>query len=251
MLTRALLVCGILAAPLFILTDLVAAFWLYPGFDITAQQVSELSAIGAPSRDFWMLMSYPYFALNAAFAVGVWRAGTSPSLRLTAILLMLFAVNSLLWGFVAPMHMRGETFNATDTMHLLFAVAVRRLGRRSHRGDPLLGRHRPGARLPPLLGHRAGIDHGGRRPRKHQHRSHRRQPADAVDGPPRTDQCLRPADLDGSPCHQPSALNRPALAAKVLGRVEIGERPFGRHHPLGDLQQVPRALVTLYPQQLG
>ena len=124
MLTRTLLVCGILAAPLFILTDLVAAFWLYPGFDITAQQVSELSAIGAPSRDFWMLMSYPYFALNAAFAIGVWRAGTSPSLRLTAILLMLFAVNSFLWGFVAPMHMRGETFSATDTMHLLFAVSA-------------------------------------------------------------------------------------------------------------------------------
>lgn len=124
MLTRALLICGILAAPLFILTDLVAAFWLYPGFDITAQQVSELSAIGAPSRDFWMLMSYPYFALNAAFAIGVWRAGSSRSLRLTAILLMLFAFNSLLWGFVAPMHMRGETFNATDTMHLLFAVSA-------------------------------------------------------------------------------------------------------------------------------
>ena len=35
------------------------------------------------------------------------------SLRLTAILLGFFAVNSLLWGFVAPMHMRGDTFTAT------------------------------------------------------------------------------------------------------------------------------------------
>ena len=123
--SRALLICGILAAPLFILTDIVAAVSLYPGYDYTAQQVSELSAIGAPSRDFWMLMSYPYFALTAAFALGLWQsAAGSRSLKFTAILIGLFAINSLLWGFVAPMHMRGDTFTGTDTMHLVFAVSA-------------------------------------------------------------------------------------------------------------------------------
>lgn len=123
--SRLLLICGILAAPLFILTDIVAAAWLYPGYDYAAQQVSELSAIGAPSRDFWMLMSYPYFAATAAFAFGLWQSAAGKrSLQVTAILIGLFAVNSLLWGFVAPMHMRGTTFTDTDTMHLLFAVSA-------------------------------------------------------------------------------------------------------------------------------
>lgn len=123
--SRLLLICGMIAAPLFILTDIVAAVWLYPGYDITSQQVSELSAIGAPSRDFWMLMSYPYFAATAAFAIGLWlSAAGRRSLQVTAILIGLFAINSLLWGFVAPMHMRGATFTDTDTMHLLFAVSA-------------------------------------------------------------------------------------------------------------------------------
>ncbi len=125
MLTRALLICGILATSLFILTDLAAAFWLYPGYDYAAQQVSELSAIGSPSRDFWLLMSYPYFALTLAFAIGLWRsANNRKSLKATAILVGVFAINSLLWGILAPMHMRDTTFTDTDTMHLTFAVSA-------------------------------------------------------------------------------------------------------------------------------
>ena len=70
--TRLLLACGTLAAPFFVLTDIIAAMLLYPGYDYSAQQVSELSAIGAPSREFWMLMGYPYNLLTLAFAAGVW-----------------------------------------------------------------------------------------------------------------------------------------------------------------------------------
>ena len=46
--TRLLLTCGIVAAPFFIVTDIVAATLVYPGYEYSAQQVSELSAIGAP-----------------------------------------------------------------------------------------------------------------------------------------------------------------------------------------------------------
>ncbi len=121
-LTRVLLVCGVAAGALFLAMDLLAAFWLYPGYEYTSQQVSELSAIGSPSREFWMTMGYPHFALSIAFAAGVWRAAAGrPSLTITALFLGLFAVNSLLWGIVAPMHMRGADFTATDTMHIVFA----------------------------------------------------------------------------------------------------------------------------------
>ncbi len=124
-LTRGLLICGVVAAVLFILADIVAAKLIYPGYDYTAQQVSELSAIGAPSRPFWMAMTYPYALLTAAFAVGVWRQAAGRfGLRLAAVLIVLFAINSFAWGLVAPMHMRGTEFTDTDTMHLAFAVSA-------------------------------------------------------------------------------------------------------------------------------
>jgi hypothetical protein len=123
--TRLLLGCGILAAPLFILTDITAATFIYPGYDYTAQQVSELSAIGAPSRDFWMVMGYPYNLLTVALAAGLWlTAGKRTSLKVTSALIVIFAINSFLWGWVAPMHMRGTQFTGTDTMHIAFAVSA-------------------------------------------------------------------------------------------------------------------------------
>jgi hypothetical protein len=124
-LTRILLICGIAAAVLFLAMDLAASFWLYPGYDITSQQVSELSAIGAPSRDVWMTLGFPHAALTLAFAFGVWRAAAGRlSLRITGALLMLFTLNSFLWSWVAPMHMRGTEFTATDTMHIAFTVSA-------------------------------------------------------------------------------------------------------------------------------
>ncbi len=124
-LTRLLLACGILGAVLFIAMDWIAAFWFYPGYDFTAQQVSELSAIGAPSRPFWMTLGVPHAALTFAFAYGVWRASAGRwSLMITAALLALFALNSFLWGWVAPMHMRGVAFTATDTLHIAFTVVA-------------------------------------------------------------------------------------------------------------------------------
>jgi hypothetical protein len=124
-LSRLLLACGVLAAPLFIATDIVAASVLYPGYDYSAQQVSELSAIGAPSRDFWMIMGYPYDLLTVAFAIGVWIVAAGRlNLRLAAVFILLFAANSFAWGWVAPMHMRGTQFTDSDTLHIAFAVSA-------------------------------------------------------------------------------------------------------------------------------
>lgn len=124
-LTRVLLICGVLAASLYILTDITAAALFYPGYSYLDQQVSELSAIGAPSRPFWMLMTHPYGLLTAAFAVGVWRhAAGARSLRIAAAFIMLLAVNGVAWGLLAPMHMRGTEFDASDAMHLGFAMSA-------------------------------------------------------------------------------------------------------------------------------
>ena len=53
--TKALLWCGIIASVLYIATDMFAAT-LWEGYSYTAQQVSELSAIGAPTRPLWIVM---------------------------------------------------------------------------------------------------------------------------------------------------------------------------------------------------
>lgn len=118
---KLLLGCGIMAPALFIATDLAASTLFYPGYDYTAQQVSELSAIGAPSRTFWMLMGMPYALLGLAFAVGVWlTANGRLALRIAAVFVAVFIINGFLWGNLAPMHMRGTEFTTTDTLHIAF-----------------------------------------------------------------------------------------------------------------------------------
>ena len=51
LLTKILLICGILSAVLYIGADIIAAS-LYEGYSYTSQAISELSAIGAPSKSF-------------------------------------------------------------------------------------------------------------------------------------------------------------------------------------------------------
>ena len=93
MLRRALLVCGIVAPVLYIGTDILAATLLYQGYRYADQQVSELSAIGAPTRSLWIGMTDVWTALVIAFALGVWlSAGPKRSLRVTAALLGAFGL---------------------------------------------------------------------------------------------------------------------------------------------------------------
>lgn len=116
---RLLLACGILASLLYIAMDVVAATFFYPGYDYTAQQVSELSAIGAPSRSFWLAVSPAYVALSIAFGVGVvWSSGGKWSLRIAGVLVVAFALLGLFWP---PMHMRGSEMLENDMMHIVFA----------------------------------------------------------------------------------------------------------------------------------
>jgi hypothetical protein len=118
---QALLGCGVISSVLYIGTDMLAA-GLYRGYSYTSQQVSELSAIGAPTRPLWIGMSIVYTLLVVAFSVGVWlAAGQNRTLRVTAVLLFAFGVVGILWVLVAPMHLRGTVALATDASHIAFA----------------------------------------------------------------------------------------------------------------------------------
>jgi len=121
--TKILLGCGILSSVLYVATDIIAATALYPGYSYTSQQVSELSAIGAPTRSLWIAISSVWSPLVIAFGVSVWLlAGQKRALRVTGILLAVWAVVGFVW-LLFPMNLRGTETLAADVMHIVFAAA--------------------------------------------------------------------------------------------------------------------------------
>jgi hypothetical protein len=118
---KVLLVCGIVSSLLYLaLTILGAMRW--EGYSSISQSVSELSAIGAPSRPLLIPLFITYSVLVIAFGLGVWKsAGGKRSLRVVAGLLVVFGVVCLT-GPLTPMHQRGAEVTLTDTLHILSAI---------------------------------------------------------------------------------------------------------------------------------
>lgn len=123
---KTLLICGILSSLLYVAMNIFVPV-LYPGYDSLSQTVSELSAIGAPTRSVWVMLAIIYSFLLATFGWGVRQAaGDKHSLRIAGTLLIVYAIVGLVWP---PMHQRevlaagGGTL--TDSMHIAFTgVAV-------------------------------------------------------------------------------------------------------------------------------
>lgn len=120
-LVTGLLACGIAVAVVQIAGDVIAAA-LYPGYSYADQTVSELSAIGAPTRPFLTGVGMVFVALVFTFASGVWLVAEGRrNLRVCAALLGVFALNGLLWALF-PMQQRGSEMAATDVAHVIGAI---------------------------------------------------------------------------------------------------------------------------------
>lgn len=123
--TQALLACGAASLVLYVAMDVTAAF-LYDGYSYTDQVISELSAVGAPTRWFWVSLGVIYALLMIAFGLGVWLAARGKrSLRVVAVMAGLVGFVALVaWPF-APMHQREVLAagggNFSDTMHLVLS----------------------------------------------------------------------------------------------------------------------------------
>ena len=123
-----LLVCGIVSAFLYVAMNVVFPMQ-WSSYSSMLQTISELSAIGAPTRLLWLLPGTAYTVLATAFGWGVLRsAGGNRRLRIAGVSLLGFGALGVLWPFV-PMHQRevlaagGGTLS--DTMHLVVsAVSV-------------------------------------------------------------------------------------------------------------------------------
>jgi hypothetical protein len=121
LLVRIALIGGIVSSLLYVAMNIfVAAQWA--DYSSASQTVSELSAIGAPTRSSWVLPGALYTVLVTAFGWGVWKsAGRNRHLRVAGALIVAYGALGLAWPF-APMHLRdvlaagGGTLS--DTLHI-------------------------------------------------------------------------------------------------------------------------------------
>lgn len=118
-----LLICGILAAFIYVVTDVLGAL-RYPGYDIVSQGVSELMAVGAPTKRLVDSVFAVYGVLALAFAIGVLREASERRLRIAGILLLAYAIAGSLGRFF-PAYPRGAGgFNDSVPHMILTAVLV-------------------------------------------------------------------------------------------------------------------------------
>lgn len=117
--TKSLLICGILSSLLYVLLNIFVPM-RFEGYSLTTQTVSELSAIGAPTRTLWVSLAIVYILLFAAFGWGVWKSADGHrSLRTVARFILVYVIINLYWP---PMHLRGNEPTLTDTLHVAWAM---------------------------------------------------------------------------------------------------------------------------------
>ncbi len=123
MVRKLFLVCGILSSLLYVAMNVIGAMQ-FESYSSVSQTVSELFAIGAPSRPLWLVLGLGYDVLVLAFGLGVWAsAGGKRALRIVGGLLVAYSVVGLAGPF-APMHLRGQEASLTDTMHIVLTIVL-------------------------------------------------------------------------------------------------------------------------------
>lgn len=122
---KVLLFCGILSSLLYV-AMLIFVPMQYEGYNSISQTISELSAIGAPTRSLWVPLGIVYTLLIAAFGWGIrLSAYDNRRLYISGTLLAIYGIIGIGWVF-APMHRRevlaagGGTIS--DTMHLVMGA---------------------------------------------------------------------------------------------------------------------------------
>ena len=74
---KTLLICGILSSLLYVVMNVVVPMQSET-YNWVTQTISELSAIGAPTRQLWIKLAIFYGLLLTAYGFGIWlSAGTN------------------------------------------------------------------------------------------------------------------------------------------------------------------------------
>jgi hypothetical protein len=118
----ALLCCGLVAALLYVEADLLAAVRCSAYHRFASQAISELSAVGAPTKPLVDPFLSAFALLLGAFGLGVrTAAGRCRRLRLMGGLLVIIGILCLLWP---PMYLRGTGGFSRDLPHMGFGAVV-------------------------------------------------------------------------------------------------------------------------------
>jgi membrane protease YdiL (CAAX protease family) len=120
MVRRALLACGVISSVLYVAAIDVLAPIVDPSYySYTSQMVSELFALGAPTRAFLFLPMVLYNLLVFAFGAGVWAsAGGRRARALTAAALMGYGACSTAGLLITPMELRGAGVSEQTLLHI-------------------------------------------------------------------------------------------------------------------------------------
>jgi Protein of unknown function (DUF998) len=123
-LNRFALACGVISAVLYT-SMLVFIPLAWREYSSATQTVSELSAIGAPTRTLWVPLGIAWALLYGVFGWAVWNSAESNKpLRVTGASILVAAVAGIFWP---PMHLRevlaagGGTLS--DKLHIVWTVA--------------------------------------------------------------------------------------------------------------------------------
>jgi hypothetical protein len=115
---RIFLLSGVLSSLWYLAINVIVPMH-YEGYDVANYTVSELSAIGAPTRSLWVSMCFGYVILFGMFGVGILKTGKNDrKQKILGVLVMAYTIFNFYWP---PMHQRGETPTLTDTLHLVWA----------------------------------------------------------------------------------------------------------------------------------
>jgi Protein of unknown function (DUF998) len=113
---KTLLGCGILSSVLYFASDAVMSL-SYEGYSYLHQTVSELNAIGAPTRGLSIVFGLAGYVLLICFGVGIWMsAAGNRKLRVVGVALAVMGLTGL-WGVpFASMQARGTE---QEALHLI------------------------------------------------------------------------------------------------------------------------------------
>jgi hypothetical protein len=121
-LVAVLLVAGIASSLLYVGGEVLASM-SWTGYSYVNQAVSELAAIGAPTRQAMLWLFGAYNVLVVAFAAGVWRAADGRrGLKLASVALVVYAVVGQATQVFSPMNPRGSVATATDFGHMILTT---------------------------------------------------------------------------------------------------------------------------------
>lgn len=116
---KALLLCGILSPLLYALSDVLAGM-RWEDYSFRDYTISELGAIGAPSRPLFATLLIPTYLLLVAFGIGVRNvAAGRRRLRIAGGLTLALGVLALTVGQFVPMRPRGTAQGLTGALHIV------------------------------------------------------------------------------------------------------------------------------------